>query len=87
MKLSEAVKCFEECMGPDNADGAGGCLYENCPLHEDVLITSGEISDEVGEITWRIEGCSLMGKWEDLLKDKKAGTPYPEEADGKDDSH
>ena len=79
MKLSEAAKCYEECFGPDNAEGAGGCLYDNCPLHEDVQITSGSPDDEEGQITWRIEGCSVLSRFEDWLKDKTAGTPYPEE--------
>lgn len=75
MKLSEAVKCYEECFGPDNSEGAGGCLYDNCPLHEEIEITTGSPHDEGGQITWRIEGCSLLTGLEAQLKDKKPGVP------------
>jgi len=74
MKPSEAAKCFEECFGPDNANGAGGCLYDNCPLHEEIEIVVGDRSNETGQITWKIEGCSMLVAFEDQLKDKEAGT-------------
>ncbi|GAG60459.1 unnamed protein product [marine sediment metagenome] len=79
MKLSEAVKCYEECFGDDNSEGAGGCLYDNCPLHEAIEITAGRPSDEGGQITWKIEGCSLLGSLEEQLKDKVPGVPFPED--------
>ena len=79
MKLSEAVKCYEECFDLDNSDGAGGCLYENCPLHEEVTVISGDPSDVDGQTTWKIGGCSLLSKVEEWLEDKTPGVPYPEE--------
>ena len=79
MKLSEAVKCYEECFGEDNSKGAGGCLYDNCPLHEEIEIAAGYPSEEGGQITWKIEGCSLLGRLEEQLKDRVSGVPYPEE--------
>lgn len=78
MKLSEAAKCYEECFSEANNEGAGGCLYENCPLHEQIEITVGGPDDEYGQITWMAEGCSLLGKLEESLKDKIPGVPYPE---------
>ncbi|MBA7694061.1 hypothetical protein ES703_102663 [subsurface metagenome] len=79
MKLSEAVKCYEECFGPANSDGNGGCLFENCPLLDDVEVNAGGTSEEEGQITWKIEGCSLLSKVEEWLKDKKVPQAYPEE--------
>lgn len=82
MKLSEATKCYEECFGPDNEYGAGGCLYENCPLLEEAEITAGDFSDEKGLITWRIEWCSLLGRLGELLKDKTPGTRIVDKKEG-----
>ena len=82
MKLSEAAKCYEECFGEENSEGAGGCLYENCPLLEDVEITAGDISDDHGQITWRVEGCSLLGRLEEFLKDKTPGTRIVDKKEG-----
>ena len=79
MKLSEVAKCYEECFGPDNSDGAGGCLYQNCPLHKPLEINVGDPEGEGGQITWKFEGCSLVGLLEDQLEDKTPGVPYPEE--------
>ncbi len=80
MKFSEAATRYEECFGQGNSDGGGGCLYEDCPLHKIVVITAGAPDDEQGEITWRVEGCTLMGQFEEWFKNKKPGTRYPEEA-------
>jgi hypothetical protein len=78
VKLSEAVACFEKCFSPENNDGSRGCLYENCPLHDEFTIVAGAHFDEEGQITWKIGGCSLLAMFENKLKRKKAGTPYPE---------
>lgn len=80
MKLSDAAKRFEECFELDNLHGDGGCLYNNCPLHDNVEITSGAPYDEEGQIIWRIGGCTLMSNFEKWLKKKKPGTPYPKES-------
>jgi len=79
MKLSEAVKCYEECFDPKNPKGKYGCLYENCPLYEDVKIENGSPDDKQCQLTWKIEGCTLMAQFEKWLKYKKPGIPYPEE--------
>ena len=73
MKLSEAVKQYEECMNPP-----GPCLVKDCPLHKDMVLKIGDPSDEFGQMTWKIGGCSLMGRFEDFLKNKKPGEPYDE---------
>lgn len=73
MKLSEAIKHYEQCFGPENP--SQGCYYENCPLLDIVKVTSGDIHDEEGQITWKIQGCSLLAMFEGWLKRKKPGTP------------
>jgi len=75
MKLSDAVKQYEECMSQD-----AGCLVQNCPLHLTVSIASGEPYDETGQHIWKISGCSVMGAFERWLKYRKPGKRYPEEA-------
>lgn len=74
MKLSEAVKQYEKCMSQDS-----GCLVDNCPLHKDMEIDAGCLHDEKGQLTWRIGGCTVMGIFEEWLKRKKPGKPYPDE--------
>ncbi len=68
MNLMEAVKQYEECM-----KGPGYCLMEPCPLHKKIKIDAGDVSDEKGELTWRVEGCTLMAMFERWLKNKKPG--------------
>jgi len=76
MKLSEAVKCYEYCFGPENPSYA--CAYDNCPLHDALKIVAGDLSGEGGKMTWQIEGCSLLSMLEKVLKNKKPGKLIPE---------
>lgn len=71
MKLSDVAKQFEECM-----EEGGPCLVKNCPLSQEITIKIGDKGDEFGQITWRVEGCSLMGRFQDWLKNKKPGELY-----------
>lgn len=73
MKLSEAIKQYEECM-----KDPGPCRVKNCPLHKEVILKMGGPSDDYGSITWKLGGCSLMGVFEDFLKNKRSGEPYDE---------
>jgi len=72
MKVSEAARQYEECMAGDN-----GCLVDECPLSKAMTLVIGDLSEEFGEMVWKIEGCSLMGRFEDWLRNKKPGKPYP----------
>jgi len=74
MKLSDAAKQYEECMKE-----GGPCLVKDCPLHGDITLKIGNPSDEFGTITWRVEACSLMGRFQDWLKKKRPGKPYDDE--------
>ncbi len=67
MKLSDAAKQYEKCNPP------GPCLLRNCPLHKYVRISISGPDAEWGSLTWDIEGCLLMGKLEDFLRNKKPG--------------
>lgn len=71
MKLSDAAKQYEECMKE-----GGSCLVKNCPLQQEIPVKIGDKGDEFGQLTWRVEGCTLMGRFQDWLKKKKPGTPY-----------
>lgn len=78
MKLSEAVKQYEECMGKDNERG---CLVKDCPLNSRMRLTIGDSYDVTGGFIWTIGGCTVMSLFEDWLKNKKPGRPY-EDAGG-----
>ncbi len=56
MKISEAAKIIEKCMGVKNT--VPTC--DNCPLLKEVVLKIGNAHDEHGGITWRLQGCSLM---------------------------
>ncbi|GAH93356.1 unnamed protein product, partial [marine sediment metagenome] len=49
-----------------------GCLIEDCPLHEKVIIKGDGLIERIagdtvtGEFTSKLEGCLLMGKIKDL---------------------
>ena len=83
MKLTDAAKQYEKCMYY-----AGPCLVKDCPLHKSMTLEIGNPSDECGRIVWEIGGCSLMGRLEEFLRDKKAGTPinFEEVRDGSGES-
>lgn len=68
MKLVDAAKQYTKCMSQDY-----GCLVENCPLRGKMRLEIGVSDDEDGGMTWRIEGCALMTRFEDFLKNKKPG--------------
>jgi len=74
MKLSAAVKQYEECM-----ENSGPCLVKNCPLYKSITISIGSPDDQFGEIKWKVEGCALVGLLEEWLKNKKPGEPYEDE--------
>jgi len=74
MRLSDAAKQFEECM-----KAGGPCLVKDCPLAKEITVKVGDQDQEFGQITWRLEVCSLMGRLQDWLKNKKPGEPYDEE--------
>jgi hypothetical protein len=71
MRLSEAAKQYEECTKE-----SGPCLVKDCPLSKEMTIKIGSLSEEFGQMTWKVEGCTLMGLFEDWLKNKKPGKPY-----------
>ncbi|GAJ18942.1 unnamed protein product [marine sediment metagenome] len=64
MNLSEAVKQWEVCMSRPTK--IYGCLFEDCPLHKNVTIETGNSIE--GVATLRIEACHLVGKIESLLR-------------------
>lgn len=74
MKLSDAAKQYEECMKEP-----GPCLMRNCPLYKEISIQAGSPDAEWGQLTLKIEGCSLMGRFSDFLRKKKPGEPIDEE--------
>ncbi|MCK9435725.1 MAG: hypothetical protein M0Q12_00790 [Synergistaceae bacterium] len=74
MKLSEAVKQYEECMR--NRTDTVDC--GTCPLFGMMRLDIGDPHDETGGITWTIQGCSIMGIFEKWLKNKKPGTALKE---------
>ena len=71
MKLLDAVKRWEVCHNQPTR--IYGCLLEDCPLHEDITIRTGDSVS--GEATLKIQGCMLIGALEAFLRNKKPGSP------------
>lgn len=72
--LTEMVEQWQKCMGQDD-----GCLVTKCPLNRKVLLElDGSSLDAEASISF--QGCSLVGKLDELVKAGWSRKPWKEES-------
>lgn len=64
MELLDAVRQWEVCMNQPTR--IYGCLFEDCPLNEEVIFETGNSVEGVS--TFRTTGCALMSRIGNLLR-------------------